>query len=265
MYRILTCSLVILLLAVAGCSKAKEEKARGETARKIMAAAPAPQKYVLTKSSGTITTQTGMKITVTENSFVTKSGSLVTGPVTVTVTQAGVVPTLSVTPLNQDVSVAAGMTNFSVSCNTNWTASSNAISWCTVTQSGTGNGTVVATYAENTALAPRQAIVTVSVPGITPVNVTVSQEGLVGISERIQGNILLFPNPTKGRFTIGSSDQRLLQMDVEVVTIDGKIVSATNCSGKSSYIFDLSSQPKGIYFVRIITMEGTSIRKIIVE
>jgi len=95
-------------------------------------------------------------------------------PIVVTVTQAA--PTLAVTPSNQNVTAAAGTTPFTVTSNAYWTAASNQ-SWCTVTPSGTGNGTITATYAENTSVTPRTANVTVTVNGLTPVTVTVTQAG----------------------------------------------------------------------------------------
>ena len=95
-------------------------------------------------------------------------------PVIVTVTQAGVTPTLIVTPPDQPVTSAAGSTSFSVTSNTGWTAGSDQ-GWCTVTLSGTGNGTITANYAENTTFSPRVANVTVTVTGLTPVVVTVTQ------------------------------------------------------------------------------------------
>ncbi len=190
----------------------------------------------------------------------------VTGMATmvVTVTQAGITPILLITPANRNVTVAAGATNFTVASNTNWTVNSN-VSWCAVTLSGNGNGTIDAVYEENTGMNLRTAVITVIVNGLTPVNVTVSQDGLVSMPERIQGNILIFPNPNNGMFTISSSDHRILQMKVEVVTLEGKVISVTNCSTKDSYSFNLSGQPKGNYFVRIITDDGTSLKKIIIE
>jgi hypothetical protein len=99
-------------------------------------------------------------------------------PVTVTVTQSGSSPTLSVTPANQNVTAPAGNTSFSVSSNSAWTASSNS-AWCTVTLAGSGNGIIAATYTTNTLLAVRVANITVTVAGLTPVVVTVTQAGAV--------------------------------------------------------------------------------------
>ncbi|MEI6888957.1 MAG: BACON domain-containing protein [Bacteroidales bacterium] len=94
---------------------------------------------------------------------------------TVTVTQAGATPTLTVTPANQSVPYTpAGSASFALTSNTTWTAVSNQ-TWCTVTPSGTGNGTVTASYIENTTTIPRTANITVTVATLTPIVVTVTQ------------------------------------------------------------------------------------------
>ena len=122
---------------------------------------------VATYTNNTLTTSRIATVTVT-----------VTGltPVSVTVTQSGMIPTLSVTPANQNVTAPAGNTSFSLTSNSAWNTASNA-SWCTVTPSGTGNSTLVATYQENTSLSSRIANLTVTVAGLTPVVVTVTQAG----------------------------------------------------------------------------------------
>jgi len=94
-------------------------------------------------------------------------------PVVVTVTQAS--PSLAVTPSNQTVTSSSGTAAFAVAANTNWTATSNQ-SWCTITPSGSGNGTITATYSENLTFFQRTANVTVSVTGLAPVVVTLTQE-----------------------------------------------------------------------------------------
>ena len=187
------------------------------------------------------------------------------GPVVVTVTQDGVTPTLMVTPQNQNVTTAAGTTNFSVASNSNWTSISGAPAWCTVTPSGTGNGTITATYGQNSSPTARQAVITVSVAGITPVNVTVSQEGTVGVPELQSGNLRIFPNPTNGIFNIATSDHTILYIIVNITDLTGKLIKSQVCQGKEIYSINLSGQAKGTYLLRISTRETTRVHKIIVE
>ena len=187
------------------------------------------------------------------------------GPVVVTVTQSGITPTLLVTPQIQNVTYPAGTTNFTVASNSSWTAVCPE-TWCTVTPSGTGNGTITATYAVNTSTSPRQAVVTVSVSGITPVNVTVSQGGsTVGIPEIQAGDLMVYPNPNKGVFNISALDHSILDMNVIINDIQGREIKSIVCKGKDLYSIDLSGQAKGSYLLRITIGNSTFIRKIIVE
>ncbi|KAF0197374.1 MAG: hypothetical protein FD166_2016 [Bacteroidetes bacterium] len=94
----------------------------------------------------------------------------------VTVIQAGNVVTLAVTPASQNVAYSAGSTSFTVVSNTAWTATSGA-AWCTVTPSGTGNGTIAAVYTVNTGTASRTAVITASATGAASQSVTVIQAG----------------------------------------------------------------------------------------
>jgi len=125
-------------------------------------------------------------------------------PVTVTVTQSGSAPTLSVTPSNQNVTAPSGNTSFTVTSNSAWTTTSNA-TWCTVTPSGTGNGTIAATYMENTALANRVANITVTVAGLTPVVVTVTQAGAAPTLIVTPDNINVAPPAGSANYTVISN------------------------------------------------------------
>lgn len=97
-------------------------------------------------------------------------------PVVVTVTQEA--PAISIAPLVRNVSYTAGNTTFAITSNANWTASSDQ-PWCTVTPSGTGNGSLVAVYSFNSTGVTRTAIITVSVAGLDPVLLNVIQESVV--------------------------------------------------------------------------------------
>jgi hypothetical protein len=100
-------------------------------------------------------------------------------PVTVTLTQAGAAPLLSVSPLSFVVPAESGSVQATVTSNTQWTALSSQPGWCTVTPSGTGNGTITLTYAENPRALVRNAIITLSAANVSPVTISVSQEAAV--------------------------------------------------------------------------------------
>jgi len=85
-------------------------------------------------------------------------------------------PTLSVDPININVSSPAGNTPVNISSNTSWTASSNQ-SWCTVTPSGSGDMAITVNYEENPAIIARTAQITVTVTGLPAITVTLIQEG----------------------------------------------------------------------------------------
>ncbi|MHC1776068.1 MAG: CehA/McbA family metallohydrolase [Lentimicrobium sp.] len=97
-------------------------------------------------------------------------------------------PLLSVTPLTVNVTSASGGAEFIVTSNTDWTVISNQ-EWCIVNSSGSGDGSIMADYSENTATEFRIAEIAVSVAGLPPVIVTITQEGMV--SRILNLNVLL--------------------------------------------------------------------------
>lgn len=92
------------------------------------------------------------------------------------VTITGIPLTLSVTPGSQVVSASAVEAAFTVTSNGNWTVASDQ-PWCNITPSGSGNGTITATFTQNTSPDARVANITVTVQGIAPITVSLTQEG----------------------------------------------------------------------------------------
>ncbi len=184
-------------------------------------------------------------------------------PMVVTVTQDGAPRQLAVTPSNQNVSFPPGTTDFSVTANTDWTATSNS-SWCTVTPSGTGDGTLTATYTDNPGT-PRVATITVTVSGLAPQMVTVSQDGSTGIGITNVNTFNVYPNPTTGILTIVPGASVNKTDDLTVMDITGRIIFSDVVSSGLQYNLDLSSYPGGYYFVRVSSDTGTLTRKVILN
>jgi len=92
----------------------------------------------------------------------------------VTVTQSVAPPSLIVTPLNQNVPSSLGTTSFEVTSNVAWTSASDQ-AWCSVTSSGTGNGTITVTCQANAGTTSRVATITITGSGVSDKIVTVTQ------------------------------------------------------------------------------------------
>lgn len=107
-------------------------------------------------------------------------------------------PTLNVTPPNQTVTSDAGTTAFNVSSNSAWTVQSNQ-TWCAVNHSGFGNGVITANYQENTSTETRIANITVTVSGLTPLIVTVTQLGT-------SASLYVYPSYRNVSYSAGTTD-----------------------------------------------------------
>jgi hypothetical protein len=99
----------------------------------------------------------------------------------VTVTQAGIPPSLIVIPLNQYVTSSSGTADFNVVSTIDWTAACDQ-PWCSITSSGSGNGTITAIYEANTTPVERVATITVTGTGSDDQVVTITQDELITIS-----------------------------------------------------------------------------------
>jgi hypothetical protein len=184
----------------------------------------------------------------------------------VTVTQEGIPFILNVTPLNQEVTSPGGNTSFSVTSNYNWNAASDA-SWCTVTPSGSGNGTIVADFTENSANLSRKAniLVTLSAPGTLAQTVTVNQaKSNIGIGEQNLQGVKIYPNPTKGVFRIVPAKAGNGNLDVTVENLSGKVLLNKECRGEKEYMIDLSLSPQGTYNIIIKSGNETIVRKLVI-
>ncbi len=185
-------------------------------------------------------------------------------PVNAVLVQEGAAVILSVTPDNRIVTADAGSTNFSVISNTDWTVVSDA-SWCAVTTSGTGSGTIVAGYSQNTLDQQRVASISVKAGPSTGYTVSVIQEKRgIGIDEAVNQGIQLLPNPSTGHFRL------ILPIDFQglpavfIRDMTGKTLLSRSCTHAEDLHFDLSGMASGTYQVTIRNDKLTVIKKLVI-
>lgn len=178
--------------------------------------------------------------------------------------QAAGEPSVFVSPENVEVTYQAGNTNLTVTSNTDWTATDDA-DWLTITASGSGNGTITATYTENPVYEDRTAVISVAVAGKNPVVINFTQRASeVGIEENTKDGLRVYPNPASSQFVIEASISLYPQMTVNLTDASGITVLTQECAGKERYTFDVSNLAAGAYTINIISDKISTVRKIVV-
>ncbi|MEI7664332.1 MAG: BACON domain-containing carbohydrate-binding protein, partial [Bacteroidota bacterium] len=214
--------------------------------------------------NGTLNVNYGENISVSQrvaNITVTVAGLT---PVVVTVTQDGALPALGVAPPNQNVPAAAGIATYWVTSNTGWSAASNQ-PWCTITPAGSGNGIIQANYSAHTGPGLRFAVITVTVAGLNPANVTLTQDGTTGTGGLAKDGLIIVPNPSNGDFEIIMNDLSAGVLQVTIFDGSGKEVLTRKADGKNTLRFSHGDFAIGEYYARIETESGSFSRTIVIR
>jgi hypothetical protein len=74
--------------------------------------------------------------------------------------------------------------------------------------------------------------------------------------------VSLFPNPTEGRVMVSFSENANATIDATLTTIGGSVIERQRFVG-NQHEFDLSSQPAGIYLLKLIFGNETRTWKIV--
>jgi len=173
-------------------------------------------------------------------------------------------PSLGVLPVNQDVTAPVGETEFYVTSNVDWTASSDAL-WCTVTESGSSDDTIFASYSENTTMAERIATITIEGSTVSPQIVTVTQSPYpVGLNELQSSRLRIYPNPTTGSFTLVPAGMKDLRLELSVSDLNGVVILHQILEGQAEYQIEIGSASPGLYQVVIKTETKLFVNKLVV-
>ena len=86
------------------------------------------------------------------------------------------------------------------------------------------------------------------------------------IVEPTKENFTVYPNPTKGVLTISlpnpSEGGAYTADNIEIYSVTGQMVGAYPC-GRPETTIDVSHLPNGIYFIKITTDKGMSVKKVV--
>lgn len=90
----------------------------------------------------------------------------------------------------------------------------------------------------------------------------------VGVEESFQfAGMNVYPNPNNGMFTLTIGNANFVEMSVEIVTVDGKVIysdMASNVQGTYVKDLNLTTYANGIYFLRV-TADGQSFMQKVVK
>jgi hypothetical protein len=221
---------------------------------------------VNTPGTGNGTIQANFQQNPTVNTRVANISVIVNGlsTIVVTVTQAGAAPMLAITPALVSVNAYASSVDFTVTSNTEWTATADS-AWCIVTPSGSGNGVITASYPFNPSGKVRSTKISVNAQGVSTQIATLSQgHETASVPEFGSKGFMIYPNPARGIFSVVVDKTKYPSMQVGITDATGSAVTSRECKGESEYMFDLSESPQGTYFVKVIAGTESQVTKLVI-
>ncbi|HET7819255.1 MAG TPA: T9SS type A sorting domain-containing protein [Bacteroidia bacterium] len=99
-------------------------------------------------------------------------------------------------------------------------------------------------------------------------NFCAAHDSLVSVQEnKVVDMFEVFPNPSSGKVYLKIKGiQNLNIKNIDVYNALGSIVSSMKISGLvSDYVVNLSSRPKGVYFIKINSDKGSTVKKVILD
>jgi hypothetical protein len=175
---------------------------------------------------------------------------------------------LTVYPESQLVPGDQGTAYFIVGNSLGETRCSLDVSWCSVSMTNhPPNDTLYISFSFNDSDTMRYASIQIhkmsfEFCGPMDVSVVLYQDPRTTLSvspsnqvvpESPLSDLEVYPNPGNGIFTISPGGNINSNLDISICDFSGRRVLMQQFSGQDKYHFDLSSEPEGIYFIRIVT------------
>ena len=86
-----------------------------------------------------------------------------------------------------------------------------------------------------------------------------------GMPEEITDGMILFPNPSEGKFYLKTKYSGSEPIELQVMDLTGRIVYEKQLAISERFEIDLSGQQKGMYFLRVKFGEKEINRKLIIQ
>ena len=91
--------------------------------------------------------------------------------------------------------------------------------------------------------------------------VTKEQGQLSKIENRLEPSLSIIPNPSNGLFKVHWSSKDGIK-ELKVVNALGKQITAISAFDIVEYQFDLTNQPEGLYFLKIVSDQEETLTKL---
>jgi hypothetical protein len=86
-----------------------------------------------------------------------------------------------------------------------------------------------------------------------------------GMTEEIADGMILFPNPSNGKFYLETAKSGNDPIELQIMDLTGRIVYERQPFIREKFEIDLSEQQKGLYFLRVKSGEKEINRKVIIQ
>ena len=92
--------------------------------------------------------------------------------------------------------------------------------------------------------------------------------GCEGIEELAFGSVQLYPNPNEGQFNLVMEQSTITDLNIEIVAVTGQKVWSIehqNAVGKYVREFNLNYLAKGVYYVRLVSGNDVTVKRIVLQ
>jgi hypothetical protein len=192
---------------------------------------------------------------------------------TLTVSGSGIIQTISVTQLPDNVLAVSAATlsisasanstaTFDITSNTSWTITSSE-TWLALNNlSGANNAGITLTAAANTSAAARTANISITAAGVTKtIIVTQSSNNITGYYNEINDGVKFYPNPVIDKLRLELDDQSA-ENRVLIYSEKGELKSDKNYHA-NHFDIEMSDYAAGVYFIRIVNSKESKTIKIV--